>query len=179
MSPTDVRVDDRFVIRSTDTLLLSGNKHIFNLKWSLSHVPWITKCTWCRRQKICLGKKCCSCRLSPCPTPQVRSQAKVSVLQKVNFSSAGQIFQLVKSHSNGGNALINKIINPLSVCSQSTITVSIDFFFCSTLNIANNGQTQLPSASWQVHGWILMACKTEWRVLMAWYHHCLIRGLWS
>lgn len=34
-----VRVDDRFVICSTDTLLLSGNKHIFNLNWSVSHVP--------------------------------------------------------------------------------------------------------------------------------------------
>lgn len=180
MSPTDVRVDDRFVIRFTDTLLLSGNKHIFNLKWSLSHVPWITKCTWCRRQKICLGKKCCSCRLPPCPTPRVRSQAKVSVLQKVNFSSAGQIFQLVKSHSSGGNALINKN-NKSSFCLFPIYYNCFYwfFFFCSTLNIADNGRTQLPSASWQLRGWILMTCKTEWRVLMTWCHHSLIQGLWS
>lgn len=138
MSPTDVRVDDRFVIRSTDTLLLSGNKHVFNLKWSLSDVPWITKCTWCQRQKICLGKKCSSCRLPPSPTPRVRSQAKVLVLQKVNFSSAGQIFQLVRSHSSGGNALINKN-NKSSFCLFPIYYICFYwFFFCSILNIADN-----------------------------------------
>lgn len=94
----------------------------------------------------------CACRH---PEPGLKQERLSAWLQKVKFSSAGQIVKLVKSSSNGSNALRNIHY----VCSQPTTTVSIYFFyffifFLLHIISTRHGRTRLLSASWQVLGWI-------------------------